>query len=485
MKTLQVFLVMVMLLHLAPLTVVVAQEKPQVFALPDASAGHPYRAELEKVLREKYRLRLESGAQNGIIQWTQAGGELPPGLSIRPDGTIVGTSTDSSEREYDLRLKAIDVSAHSEELVLEFTLKVKPATLRLVRISGPGLVPIDETAPRTEATAPNRESNSASASGPANSDTKTPAPSTTTPLAATPSPQAAPTNQAPLSSKYMRALIGIEQAGVSSGTSAQNPFLDFFFNAGLTKTRLAAWGDVRLTSTPQQVTAFVSSASNTAAAATGTKVNDLATSFAFKFGPEYLLNRDPNARIRTSIIAGFGAASTLTAPSQSGQIFKLPSASSSQFASFISQYPEAKTPGVAYIAFVPLERDRFFRQYFMGFRIRSYQDDDFPAMLDITFGQNSAVTGGQLRHFVLGVDGSYRLSLMGNAFYIFGSANLKVGGPKYAGTPFILDPADNTVKLTDANVVITSRQLNRDFYRIGFGVDLIKLFNPKSGDGKK
>ncbi|PYS44546.1 MAG: hypothetical protein DMF71_03260 [Acidobacteria bacterium] len=74
---------------------------------------------------------------------------------------------------------------------------------------------------------------------------------------------------------------------------------------------------------------------------------------------------------------------------------------------------------------------------------------------------------------------------MGNAFYIFGSANLKVGGPKYAGTPFILDPADNTVKLTDANVVITSRQLNRDFYRIGFGVDLIKLFNPKSGDGKK
>jgi hypothetical protein len=100
-------------------------------------------------------------------------------------------------------------------------------------------------------------------------------------------------------------------------------------------------------------------------------------------------------------------------------------------------------------------------------------------MLDITFGQNSAVTGGQLRHFVVGIDGSYRLKLKTSALYIFGSANLKVGGPKYASTPFILEPAESSVKLTDNNVIITSRQLNRDFYRIGVGVDLIELFSPK------
>ena len=282
-----------------------------------------------------------------------------------------------------------------------------------------------------------------------------------------------------ISSKTARAILGVEQSGASSAASAQNPFLDFFFNAGMSKNHWLSWGDVRLTTTPQQVAAFASSATNVVGTSTGDKINDLATSFDFTLGPEFQFNPKDNTRF--SLIAGFGATSTLTGPPKTAPIFLIPNQDSSQYPSFIDQYPEAKAAGAKNIAFLPAEQDRFFRHYFLGFRVKNYHDDGFfPSMFDVTFGQNSAVTGGMLRHFVLGFDGSHRFSLFNkNAVYIFGSANLKLGGPKFRGTPFILEPAAADAKLTDVDVVLTSRQSNRDFYRIGFGVDLIDLFKPK------
>ena len=287
----------------------------------------------------------------------------------------------------------------------------------------------------------------------------------------------------PYSNKYTRAIFGMEQAGASSSASESHPFIDFFFNAPLSKSRLGAWGDVRLTSTPQQIAAFVSSTKNTATAATDDKINDLATSFDFRLGTEVQFNPD-NPRNRVSFITGFGATSLLTTPAQSAQIFRVPTDNTnSQFPNFFTDYPEAK--GKTYIAFVRPERDRFLRQYFAGLRLKSYPEGDkFPSMLDVTFGQNSAVTGGQLRHFVLGIDGSYHLSLANRSLYIFGSTNLKFGGAKMVKTPYILDPVDSGITLTSPNLVITTRQMNRDVFRIGFGVDLVELFKDKPADKK-
>ena len=56
---------------------ILAQGSSQVFSLPDARAGEAYRVELETVLRERYGLRLESGARNAIIQWALVDGDLP------------------------------------------------------------------------------------------------------------------------------------------------------------------------------------------------------------------------------------------------------------------------------------------------------------------------------------------------------------------------------------------------------------------------
>jgi hypothetical protein len=294
----------------------------------------------------------------------------------------------------------------------------------------------------------------------------------------------------PFSGINTRALLGIEQSGASSAASEHTPFLDFFFNTPMGRKnstenpRFSIWGDVRLTSTPQQTAAFVSSSGNLPGAIKDNQINDIATSFDFKFGPEFQFN--PNDRNRISLIAGFGAISPLTEPTSAATIFSVPAMSASQAANFFSDYPEAKN--AQYIAFVRPERDRFMRQYFGGLRFKSYHYDRngnienrFPSMFDVTFGQNAAVTGGRLHKFVMSFDGSYQLPLK-TGLFIFGSANIKVGGDKSIRTPYVLKPAPETVKLTDDGVMITSRQLNRDVYRIGFGVDLVELFKDKSGE---
>src|SRR5205807_10483574 len=105
--------------------------------------------------------------------------------------------------------------------------------------------------------------------------------------------------------------------------------------------------------------AFISSTANLAGAVKSDKINDIATSFDFKFGPEYQFN--PHGKNRVAFIAGFGAASPLTTPTQSAQIFKVPTdRTNSQFVNFFNDYPEAT--GKTYIAFVRPQRDRFLRQ---------------------------------------------------------------------------------------------------------------------------
>jgi hypothetical protein len=600
MKTLFIGSLCLVLVFCSPPFTVSAQDGARVFTLPDVRAGETYQVNLEALLRDRYRLRLETASKNAVLQWALAEGELPLGFAVRTDGTISGTSQDSRPQNYRFRLKVIDTTVPDETLALDFVLSVKAAGLRLVKINAPALVPLEGDFARDNGASANTAStdNNDLPATARPADLAKPSSNVSTPQEGgvdmswkepeVPNGRALPyLTQSPLSlaidikpvtqacllnvlvlrqtatgldnevvhqqkkevdlSKVlqrfqvnvaegnnhvvvtpykkkndndkcdsdtnldslkvagseltliaqckgenckvqpaaansdltgprMRAILGIEQSGASSAASAQNPFVDFFFNAPLPKNKWLVWGDIRLTTTPQQVAAFASSATNAVAAATADKINDLATSFDFKIGPEFQFN--PKADTRLSLIAGFGAISTLTGPPKGSPIFKLPANTSTQYANFVSQYPEALTAGATHIAFVPQEQDRFYRQYFAGFRVRSYHGKQFPSMFDVTFGQNSAVTEGKLRHFVLGFEGSHHIPLLKNAIYIFGSANLKVGGPKFRSTPFVLDPADATVKLSDPTVVITSRQSNRDFYRLGFGIDLIELFKP-------
>jgi hypothetical protein len=486
----------VLLFLLAP--AVKGQEQLQEFALPVARLGEDYRTEIERVLRDKYRLQLQAGRPDAVILWTIGSGEIPAGLSVRTDGTIVGNSKDARAGLYQFSLKAFDMAVRDEPLEIHFSLEVKAGRLRLTKIEAPRLVAVD-TAPAADSefnhpASPALGSKETSATStetstntvPAVKDEKDPAPA---PGADVKKMAAANDSslQNPFSSMNKRFILGVEQSGGASAKSEGKPFLDMFINTPLVYDeeadklpRVSVWGDVRLTSTPSQIKAFANISNAAIDSITGGNVNDLALGFDFLVGPEVRVARFDNTTL--AFIGAFGAVSPLS-PKQSVEIFDVPKENSSQADAFFKEFPGAK--GKEHIAFVAPERDRFLRQYYGGLRFRTYTKDSgtiqdvFPSMLDVTFGQSEAVTGGRLHKFVFGLDGFYVLPFPAQYrfLYLFGSAKFKVGGPKSINTPFLLDTSASSVQVTDPSVFIADpKPSNRDVYRIGFGVDLFELF---------
>jgi len=304
----------------------------------------------------------------------------------------------------------------------------------------------------------------------------------------------------PISSLNKRFILGFEQTGAAASNSSGKPFFDIFVNTPLSRggdclkpdclSRFSIWGDVRLTSTATQVNTLADVVSAAVPTITGDKINQLASAFDFTVGPEVRLAKFNNTHL--SLIAGFGAVSPIS-PKDSAQIFQVPNKDSSQAARFFEKFPGAKDKD--HIAFISPDRDRFLRQYFGGFRFKTYNVNDageleqsFPAMFDVTFGQNEAITEGRFHKFVVGFDGFYPLPFPDKKrfLYLFGSARLKAGGPKNHDTPFILDTAASSVKITDPKVFIADpTPANRDTWRIGFGVDLFELFKFSKDEGKK
>ena len=482
---------------------VMAQETTQEFVLPMARQGEPYRVEIESILRDKYRLKLEAG-RNAIILWSPVSGELPAGLTVQSNGTINGVLNESQVGVYRFRLKAVDANIRDEALELQFSIEFRTPRLKLSRIEGPRLVPVgpsnaDSTITESTAIYSHASPRLAAAIKPELEPVTAPPP---TPEVDVKRAATDEEKKNPFSSLNKRFIVGFEQSGGASADSKGQPFLDLFINTPLgskleddnERARASIWGDVRLTSTPTQIGAFANVASNAIEALTGSEANKFVAGFDFMVGPEFRLSTFKNTDL--SFIAGLGAVSPLN-PKESIQIFEVPKVGSSQRDAFIELFPGAKDK--EFIAFVSPDRDRFLRQYFAGLRLKTYTYDDvdeqgvrgtvtnklqnvFPAMLDITFGQSEAVTGGRLVKFVLGVDGFYPLPFPDKYrfLYLFGTAKFKVGGPKTISTPFILNTAASSVRATDTTVFIADPQpRNRDYYRIGFGVDLMELFRKK------
>lgn len=493
-----VCLILLIAVCLAATYAAIGQEGSQEFALPNARQGEPYRIEIESILRDKYRLRLESD-RNAIILWSMVSGELPGGLTVQTNGTINGVANEQQAGVYRFRLKAVDVNIKEEALELNFSLDLRARQLRLSRIEGPRLVPASMT---------NEVSNSNHPSvtpPPPPRETKIePEPPT---AVSAPAPDVEVKRKAddedfrsPFSSLNKRFIIGFEQSGGASADSKGQPFMDLFINTPLTNATdkpagFSIWGDVRLTQTPAQVSAFSNLASDAIGTLTGEETNEFVSGFDFVVGPEIRIKTFKNTDV--SLIAGFGAVSPLN-PRKSVQIFEVPKEGSSQRDPFLELFPGAKDK--EFIGFISPDRDRFLRQYFGGIRFKTYtydktddkgvRDDNnteeiqnvFPAMFDITFGQSEAVTGGKLVKFVLGIDGFYPLPFPDKYrfLYLFGTAKFKVGGPKSITKPFILNTAASSVNVTDSTVFIADPiSSNRDFYRIGFGVDLLELFRKK------
>lgn len=141
-------LIVLLLIQTLPISTQ-AQQETTVFVLPVALVSSLYQVNIEQILSDNYRLRLESTSQAQNFRWYFHSGVLPPGLKITPDGNIVGRPRLTRPDPYRFKVRVLDSSAGSDALTLIFQLTVAPSRIRLVSAKPPRLVPV-----ASEATAP-------------------------------------------------------------------------------------------------------------------------------------------------------------------------------------------------------------------------------------------------------------------------------------------------------------------------------------------
>jgi len=298
---------------------------------------------------------------------------------------------------------------------------------------------------------------------------------------------------------FTRAIFGVDQSAAASAKPEQKLFLEFNLTAPLfgkkdspIKAPVWLWLNPRITSLPKQLTGSVaefSTAANFSAPFTSGKVNDIVQGFEFLGGLEVKTSplTEPIAsgfggptKVRFGLSLVFAAGmSTPFGEQQIGpQFFKVND-------SIVAAFPGAKDKD--FIAFVSADRNRFFRQYYGGLRLKSYYvknnseelENIFPGIIDVTFGQNENVTGGTLHGGIARIDGIYPLPFIRGKYqgsiYVFGSVLMKLSKPKLTD-PIILQPPDKAPDFPAKNVF--SQQVpprDADHYRIGVGVDLMRL----------
>jgi hypothetical protein len=198
----------------------------------------------------------------------------------------------------------------------------------------------------------------------------------------------------------------------------------------------------------------------------------------------------PSTFATLSVIFGGGAISPLSVSQSNPQVFEAtplilqtlaPVSPAASFASACGQTSSSQ----CYVVFLPADRTHFYRSYDAGLRLKLYAKDladnelRFPAMLNLTLGQNEYVTGGKFRSPVLHVGGTLPFPRL-DSVYVFGNFDLGLTLQNGSGPQLELIPAPVTagVTATSSSVyTISTTQPNRDRYEVGFGVDIFHLFS--------
>jgi len=306
-----------------------------------------------------------------------------------------------------------------------------------------------------------------------------------------------------------RAIVGYDQSGATSVKSAQRFFFDLFVSVPFPhgpkpgecnpKTgkgcidpdfgpRNRIWAQAQVASVPQAGTASIgtfASGAGFAGAVANLAVGQVAQSVQFLIGGEIRLpdqftfrrllpsfDHQTKQRFALSFIGSFGAI-TPTTPQESVQIFKYDTNAG------LGPVPS----GTQYVAFVPATRDRFFRQYYGGFRLQTFFFNRFdrplqrfPGIFDITYGQNEFITRGRFRGGMFRFDAFWPLPYEALKYInLFGTFFLRPTR-EHDTSPLFLEPPPAGTAFPAAGIAqLPAPQLNRDYYRIGIGIDFISF----------
>lgn len=338
------------------------------------------------------------------------------------------------------------------------------------------------------------------------------------------------------SSLYTLGLVGINATGSSGSGPSQQYFASFDIISPLAFLPKGAcgesdqplaqkcwiWMNPRVASVPTASSTTISSLSSPTSVSSGISgqnIGQITQSFEFHGGIEYLF-RSPNkgtrfgwtgswARTTVGLILGGGSVTPFS-PTGSAKEFGLNANLAQQFAqipALVTELPQLAGALCSYgltststftcpptpmtkpttVAFLFPNRSRFYRDYFAGFRIRTFYftgdcpgtgcktESIYPGTFDLRLGQDETVTGGHLRGVVLTLNGTYPVPGTKGTVRIFGSSYLRTH-KNHDSPTLVLIPSSKFVALDDPTVAIQQIQpSDQDYFRLGIGVDLIPL----------
>lgn len=342
------------------------------------------------------------------------------------------------------------------------------------------------------------------------------------------------------SSLYTLGLVGINATGSSTSGPSQQYFASFDVIAPLPflGSRLCPkgpadhplsqqcwiWMNPRIASVPAASSTSITSLtspSSISSGVAGENIGQITQSFEFHGGIEFAITEPWKGRqfgwkgswARTSIglILGGGSVTPFS-PTGSAKEFGLNANLAQQFAqipTLETEFPQVAGALCNYgltssssftcpatpktvptsVAFLFPNRSRFYRDYFAGFRLRTFYltgdcpgttckpENIYPGTFDLRFGQDETVTGGHLRGVVLTLTGTYPVPGTKGTVRIFGSTYLRTH-KNHDSPTLILIPSSKFVALDDATVAIQQIQpSDQDYFRLGVGVDLIPLLS--------
>ena len=188
-----------------------------------------------------------------------------------------------------------------------------------------------------------------------------------------------------------RVIVGWEQSATLAATPVHKLAINLAFAEPLSP-RVAAWGDLRLSSLPRAMPSTVATLPADVVKLVATvPLSELVRSGEFLVGLSYRVSGGQGPWSTWKLIASMGAA-------------------------------------------VPLDpaQTRFYRQYYGGLRLQSTRQTH---VVDVTLGQNETATGGRFAGAVMRVDGFYALPVSSGSFlYLFGTAILRTS-PTHSDNP--------------------------------------------------
>jgi hypothetical protein len=276
------------------------------------------------------------------------------------------------------------------------------------------------------------------------------------------------------SDEAVHLLVGFTQAAAAGARPAQHMFADFFFSMPLPAERLGLWGDIRLASMPRQINSTVLTLPSDVAYATiSVPLNQIAQSGEFVTGVQFdvaggrawkgsLPKSSVDTNATTMVPTKANEPVTVSTHDLSNDARDLAPATNAAMSGRSTGPPPTQSRSVptysktrvaliaGYGASAPISyrpgQNRFYRQYWGGLRFA--RTNSTQHVLDMTVGQNEAITGGTLHGPVLRFSTEY------------GLVATKIGTAHLVG---------------EAQLALTQNPAHADLFRVGVGFNFLQI----------